>query len=501
MSKEESSGEVGPQDGPALEAPAKDPNADIYENRGSKKIIRVVTVMAYLFSVSFVGILLSAYYIFLWEPPNPRLIERGRLRADPQVEFLIGEPNLEEADHLKERNLLTENAPANRMYKSGPFLGRIAHDAPDGVSVGSDEASQGFSTSQREILNAIRLKLKYSLMKSLRDSQSNQTSHLSHGATSSSESDDHSPLEAKGAKRMLLNPNGNSSKTPHGKVSARENQVTGLYRKLTDFSSSSPVADPLSSTPRSTTTSDAKPKQTGRFSRTLAEPIARNEARHSGEETHVVGSHTIAVNESSGSRSNHDATMRWNSDSRGQSETTKRQRGSADRRVIDNETRQDLVPPEVATPEDRPSLNNSVNCSGRNCPDDDEYCTSCRTERITRDRVSIDSSGGSRFDDLRLHQPPDDPAVKPTYAAKLPRNSEETQIEKMTARSTTIDNNQLEQLDLSTTQQQRGLWEILTESTDVEETTFVEFTSMPMVQDYRNNFTSIVNDGDDENVT
>lgn len=71
----------------------------------------------------------------------------------------------------------------------------------------------------------------------------------------------------------------------------------------------------------------------------------------------------------------------------------------------------------------------------------------------------------------------------------------------MTARSTTIDNKQSEQLDLSTTQQQRGLWEILTESTDVEETFVSEFTSMSTVQDYRNNFTSTVNDGDDENVT
>lgn len=428
MSKEESSGEVGPQDGSVLDAPAKGPNADIYENRGSKKIIRVVTVMAYLFSVSFVGILLSAYYIFLWEPPNPRLIERDRLRADPQVEFLIGEPYLEEADNLKKReNLLMENVLANRMYKSGPhLLGRIAHDAPDGVSVRPDDTSRGFSMSQREKLNAIMLKLKYSFMKNQRDSQSNQTSHLSHGATSSSGSDDHSPFGVKGAERILLNSTGNSNKTPQGNVPVEESRVTDLHRKFTDFSSASPVADPLSLTSRSMTTSDIKPKQTERFGRATAEPIARSEARHSGEETHVVGPHTVAVNESSDSRSNHNATMQRDSDSRGKSETAKRGKNSADR-VIDNE-RQDSDPPEFATPEDHPSLNNSVNCSGRNCPGDDEYCTSCQTERIARDRVSIDSSSGSRFDDLKLHQPPDDPAVKPTYAAKLPRNSEGERI-------------------------------------------------------------------------
>lgn len=76
----------------------------------------------------------------------------------------------------------------------------------------------------------------------------------------------------------------------------------------------------------------------------------------------------------------------------------------------------------------------------------------------------------------------------------------DTQIEKLTARPTTMDNKQSEELDLSTTQQQRGLWNILTGRTDAEETS-VEFTSTSTVQDYRNNFTSTVNDGDDENVT
>ncbi|KAG7204090.1 hypothetical protein KM043_001941 [Ampulex compressa] len=89
MSKNESGGESGGQGG---EAPKKDTNADIYENRGTKKIVRLITVIAYLFSVSFVAIVLSAYYLFLWEPPNPRLIQRARLRADPQIQFLMGEP-------------------------------------------------------------------------------------------------------------------------------------------------------------------------------------------------------------------------------------------------------------------------------------------------------------------------------------------------------------------------------------------------------------------------
>ncbi|XP_057337237.1 uncharacterized protein DDB_G0284311 [Microplitis mediator] len=74
--------------GPASNNPgSKDQN--IYENRAStKKIIRVVTVIAYLFSVSFVAIVLSAYYVFLWQPPNPRLIHRAHTMDKIHAEYL-----------------------------------------------------------------------------------------------------------------------------------------------------------------------------------------------------------------------------------------------------------------------------------------------------------------------------------------------------------------------------------------------------------------------------
>lgn len=69
----------------------------------------------------------------------------------------------------------------------------------------------------------------------------------------------------------------------------------------------------------------------------------------------------------------------------------------------------------------------------------------------------------------------------------------------MTARFTTVNNKQLEEMDMSTTQRQKGLWEILTETTSIEETS-VELTSTSTVQDYRNNF-STVNIDDDNSVT
>ncbi|XP_046832568.1 MATH and LRR domain-containing protein PFE0570w isoform X1 [Vespa crabro] len=106
MSKDGSSGESGCQDSSAGGSPGdtavKDVNASIYENKEPKKIVRIITVLAYMFSVSFVAIVLSAYYIFLWEPPNPRLMHGTaiRLRADPQLNFLRAE--LPSKTHLKE---------------------------------------------------------------------------------------------------------------------------------------------------------------------------------------------------------------------------------------------------------------------------------------------------------------------------------------------------------------------------------------------------------------
>ncbi|XP_076316580.1 uncharacterized protein LOC143228950 [Tachypleus tridentatus] len=40
----------------------------IYETKRNKKIIRLMTVFAYVFSVSLAAIVLSLYYVFLWDP-------------------------------------------------------------------------------------------------------------------------------------------------------------------------------------------------------------------------------------------------------------------------------------------------------------------------------------------------------------------------------------------------------------------------------------------------
>lgn len=63
-----------------------------------------------------------------------------------------------------------------------------------------------------------------------------------------------------------------------------------------------------------------------------------------------------------------------------------------------------------------------------------------------------------------------------------------------------INNEQLEEADISITPRQKGLWEILTETTDIEKTS-IDLTSIPTVQDYRNNFTSTVKIDNSDSVT
>jgi hypothetical protein len=42
----------------------------LYEPKHMKKIVRVLTVVAYVFTVSLAAIMLSVYYVFLWNPKD-----------------------------------------------------------------------------------------------------------------------------------------------------------------------------------------------------------------------------------------------------------------------------------------------------------------------------------------------------------------------------------------------------------------------------------------------
>lgn len=45
----------------------------LYEPKQNKKIVRIFTVILYMFSVSLGAILLSLYYVFLWKNPHTQV--------------------------------------------------------------------------------------------------------------------------------------------------------------------------------------------------------------------------------------------------------------------------------------------------------------------------------------------------------------------------------------------------------------------------------------------
>ncbi|PSN35522.1 hypothetical protein C0J52_23802 [Blattella germanica] len=48
----------------------EDSKDKMYEPKHTKKLVRVLTVVAYIFSVSLAAIMLSVYYVFLWNPKD-----------------------------------------------------------------------------------------------------------------------------------------------------------------------------------------------------------------------------------------------------------------------------------------------------------------------------------------------------------------------------------------------------------------------------------------------
>lgn len=411
MSKEESSNEaVGSQDAAsASDAPPKDPNAGIYENRGPKKVIRVVTVIAYLFSVSFVGILLSAYYLFLWEPPNPRLIERGRLRAEPQVQLLLAEPHLVDADQAERKESVLSEDVLNRTYRPPVLLSRIAYDNNDIPADDPDETSrEDLAVSQRGRLNAMLMKLKYSLIEILRESRRNQTSRSSHEATSATGDS----FFTTRAGEKLADPTKNSGygETSAENVSAAKTRTgddAGLRPKPTDSSSALPVAAPLSSaTSKSVTISDYEPTRTQHFGAVSTPTEVGGETRDSTGKIQLNGPYTVTANDPSDSRSDQEAASCDDGRRNQDNDVSTKRRGNSGGRLDDDreakpsdETDRSVVASEKRPNNSRtrrsPSANsgsNSVNCSKSqpNCSGN-ECRTNNRTERIARDRVSIDS--------------------------------------------------------------------------------------------------------------
>lgn len=53
----------------------------LYEPKQNKKVVRVLTVIAYLISVSLAAIILSLYYTFIWDPKDNIIVFRNSKAA------------------------------------------------------------------------------------------------------------------------------------------------------------------------------------------------------------------------------------------------------------------------------------------------------------------------------------------------------------------------------------------------------------------------------------
>uniref|UniRef100_A0A2A4JLV1 Transmembrane protein INAFM2 n=1 Tax=Heliothis virescens TaxID=7102 RepID=A0A2A4JLV1_HELVI len=74
------------EDDSASEEVSPSATRDIYKQKPASKVVRVLTVLAYLLSVSLAAILLSVYYVCVWrspEPPQETGGEASARRASP----------------------------------------------------------------------------------------------------------------------------------------------------------------------------------------------------------------------------------------------------------------------------------------------------------------------------------------------------------------------------------------------------------------------------------
>lgn len=131
MSKEGSSGGSVNQDPSGnQDAPNGEGTPPIAEKKSQKKIVRLITVLAYMVSVSSGAMALSGYYLFLWKPPNPRLMHLPqRFQGDPQVYMMNDDPNnisnsfvnsrmIDMEVESEEKKMLTSNESMNNAISN-----------------------------------------------------------------------------------------------------------------------------------------------------------------------------------------------------------------------------------------------------------------------------------------------------------------------------------------------------------------------------------------------
>ncbi|XP_015509728.1 uncharacterized protein LOC107216907 [Neodiprion lecontei] len=271
-SSEEAGANGPPQDGSGENGGQKDANG-IYENRaGTKKIVRVVTVMAYVFSVSFTAILLSAYYVFIWEPPNPKMIQRSRLVSDSHIYLTHYLPDSRE--NSSEGEPLAATKIDDDLGEKLNLFERIT--LRKGRQMRSDDGSQRRPNfNDRD--NFVGLKYSTTPLADLRGDVSLSSVYL---ATTASPAGDLSLLETSGTSSRKTEPGENSSPT---EFDAPNRATSVKVRVTTAYSRASVYAKPTpgdSGVPRDELEDDV---EEGKKSSNLRR-IANETARESGGE-------------------------------------------------------------------------------------------------------------------------------------------------------------------------------------------------------------------------
>lgn len=70
---------------------------DIYKQKPASKVVRVLTVVAYLLSVSLAAILLSVYYVCVWKSP---VLPKAEDNDTAALQALLADNNTDLPHHL-----------------------------------------------------------------------------------------------------------------------------------------------------------------------------------------------------------------------------------------------------------------------------------------------------------------------------------------------------------------------------------------------------------------
>ncbi|KFM73871.1 hypothetical protein X975_10358, partial [Stegodyphus mimosarum] len=81
------------------------------EKKQNKKLVRLLTVLAYVFSVSLAAIVLSLYYVFLWNPN----MQRSNSSENTQPAFQYNQASTSTSLPMA-RNTIPVDSKLNKVY-------------------------------------------------------------------------------------------------------------------------------------------------------------------------------------------------------------------------------------------------------------------------------------------------------------------------------------------------------------------------------------------------